>query len=149
MKKDLETAPEKGRDLLYQYWMETKENKEKIIDDCFPDDSEERDEFEVFFHNYLRELERIIEKAGPGAEVEEGFPLVVIGSEVEVEDLPGGDIFKFRIVTPYNCEAGIEDVSCLSPTGKALVLKKPGEEVSVKAPAGDFRYRIRKISYPP
>lgn len=148
MKKDLETASEKGMEALYRYLLETKENKEKIIDDCFPDDSEERDEFEGFFHDYLYELEKIIDETDTGEEVKDSFPLVVIGSEVEVEDIPGGDVFKFRIVTPFNSQAGIEDVSCLSPTGKALVLKKPGEEVMVKAPAGDFRYRIRKISYP-
>jgi len=148
MKKDLTTVSEKGLEALCQHLADMKENKENILDDCFDGDSEERDEFEEYFDGYLAELERVINAAGREEEVEDSFPLVIIGSEVEVEDITGGDVFKFRIVTPFNSQTGVEDVSCLSPAGKALVLKKPGEEVTVKAPAGAFHYRIRKISFP-
>jgi transcription elongation factor GreA len=64
-----------------------------------------------------------------------------------VEDLVDGDLFRFRIVLPFQGHNRIEDVTCLSPAGKALILKKPGEEVTVAAPAGTFRYRIKEISF--
>jgi|LSQX01.3.fsa_nt_gb transcription elongation factor GreA len=123
-------------------------DRDRIIDQCFPEDSVECDEFEDFFDKYLRGLEKALKTLAPG-EAGKGFPLVVIGSEVDVEDLAGGDCFKFRIVLPYQGENRIEDVTCLSPAGRALILRRPGEEVTVAAPAGTFRYRIKEISFSP
>lgn len=131
---------------LKKHLAKMKRDRDRIVDQFFPGDSEDRDEFEKFFNKYLNEVEKALRTLTPGA-AGKGFPLVVIGSEVDVEDLAGGDRFKFRIVLPYQGHNRLEDVTCLSPAGKALILKRPGEEVTVTAPAGTFRYRIREISF--
>lgn len=131
---------------LKEHLARMKKDRDLIIERYFPEDSEDRDEFEDFFNKYLRGVEKALKSLAPGAPGK-GFPLVVIGSEVNVEDLVDGDLFRFRIVLPFQGHNRIEDVTCLSPAGKALILKKPGEEVTVAAPAGTFRYRIKEISF--
>ncbi len=131
---------------LKEHLTKMKKDRDRIVDQFFPEDSVDRDEFEDFINKYLRGVEKALKTLTPGA-AGKGFPLVVIGSEVDVEDLAGGDCFKFRIVLPFQGHDRLEDVTCLSPAGKALILKRPGEEVIVAAPAGTFRYRIREISF--
>lgn len=145
MKKEFSTSEEEIVKLK-QHLARMKKDQERILDQYFPEDSEERDEFEAFLNNYLHGVEKATKRLASGT-AGKGFPLVLIGSEVNVEDLSGGDVFKFRIVMPFQGQTRIEDVTCLSPAGKALILRKPGEEVTVTAPAGTFRYRIKDISY--
>ncbi|WP_201764449.1 GreA/GreB family elongation factor [Thermacetogenium phaeum] len=40
------------------------------------------------------------------------------------------------------------DISYLSPVGKSLLMRKPGEKVMVKAPGGTFCYKIKSIKRP-
>lgn len=131
---------------LKEHLARMKKDRDRIVDQYFPGDSGDRDEFEDFFNKYLRGLEKALKTLAQDP-AGKGFPLVVIGSEVDVEDLGGGDHFKFRIVLPFQHQNRIEDVTCLSPAGRALILRRPGEEVTVAAPAGIFRYRIKKISF--
>ncbi|HHU81508.1 MAG TPA: GreA/GreB family elongation factor [Firmicutes bacterium] len=141
-----DSAMEEQITKLKEHLARMKKDRDLIIERYFPEDSEDRDEFEDFFNKYLRGVEKALKSLAPGVPGK-GFPLVVIGSEVNVEDLVDGDLFRFRIVLPFQGHNRIEDVTCLSPAGKALILKKPGEEVTVAAPAGTFRYRIKEISF--
>ncbi|NLY88553.1 MAG: hypothetical protein GX085_02890 [Firmicutes bacterium] len=145
MGRDVSVAKEQITKLK-EHLAKMKEDRDRIVEEYFPEDSEDRDEFEDFLTKYLRGIEKALKTLAPGA-AGTGFPLVVIGSEVDVEDLADGDLFKFRIVLPFQGHNRIEDVTCLSPAGRALILKKPGEEVTVAAPAGTFRYRIKEISF--
>ncbi len=72
----------------------------------------------------------LVEKGGAGDVVE-------VGSEVELED-EGGERLQVRI-------SGVEGVSPDSPVGRALLGKKPGDEVEVDAPSGAWRARILSI----
>ncbi len=73
---------------------------------------------------------------------------MIIGSEVEVQDHETNDVFKFKIVPPFQGSAGNNDVSYLSPIGKSLLLKKVGDKAVVKAPGGEFCYEIISIGLP-
>lgn len=52
----------------------------------------------------------------------------------------------FHVVGEFEADPTQGKVSAVSPLGKALMNKKPGDEVKVKAPAGEIVYVIDKIS---
>jgi transcription elongation factor GreA len=61
---------------------------------------------------------------------------VVFGTTVVLNDLDTGDEFKIRLVGPDESNADDGDISVLSPLGRSLISKKPGDEVQVKTPGG-------------
>jgi transcription elongation factor GreA len=62
--------------------------------------------------------------------------LIVFGTTVVLSDLNTGDEFKIRLVGPDESNADEGDISVLSPLGRALIGKEPGDEVQVKTPGG-------------
>ena len=69
---------------------------------------------------------------------------VAIGSTVTVETNDGRQ--KFTIVGAPEADPRSGKISNESPVGRALLGHKKGEQVMVKVPAGDFTYRIDKIT---
>jgi transcription elongation factor GreA len=58
------------------------------------------------------------------------------GSRVEVEDSPSGERMTYRLVFPEEANPAKGHVSLTSPIGKALLNRRPGDEVVVTMPAG-------------
>jgi transcription elongation factor GreA len=69
---------------------------------------------------------------------------VQIGSTVAVEGPDGKE--KFHIVGSAEARPAEGRISNESPVGRALLGRKIGETVVVRVPAGDFSYRIVRIS---
>ena len=69
---------------------------------------------------------------------------VGIGSTVEVDGPDGQE--RFTIVGSTEAKPTDGKISNESPVGRALLGKKKGEKVVVRVPAGDFTYKIVKIS---
>jgi transcription elongation factor GreA len=69
---------------------------------------------------------------------------VQIGSTVTVESPDGKE--KFTIVGSAEARPAEGRISNESPVGRALLGRKTGETVVVRVPAGDFSYRIVRIS---
>jgi len=69
---------------------------------------------------------------------------VQIGSTVTVESPDGKE--KFQIVGSAEARPAEGRISNESPVGRALLGHKTGETVVVRVPAGDFSYRIVRIS---
>lgn len=69
-----------------------------------------------------------------------------VGCRVEVENLATNAIESFTLLGPWdaNMEKGI--ISYMSPLGRALLGKTPGEEIEVVLPAGLSNYRVKRIS---
>jgi transcription elongation factor GreA len=65
---------------------------------------------------------------------------------VELTNLATGKKVTYRIVGPFEANPLEGKVSYQSPIGEALMHKKVGDTVEVKAPAGIVRYRVEKIS---
>ena len=61
---------------------------------------------------------------------------IVFGSTVSLNDLDTGDEFKIRLVGPDESNADAGDISVLSPLGRALIGKEPGDEIQVRTPGG-------------
>lgn len=118
----------------------------KILDEFYPGYSKEREEFIDLITNYIKVLEKSISCITFEEEAKNKFPFVIIGSEVALLDSDNEEEFKYRIVSPYQKGSTIDFISFLSPLGAALLLKNEGEEVTVKAPGGVYRYRIKDIA---
>lgn len=71
---------------------------------------------------------------------------VIIGVKVKVEDLEYGDVEEYRVVGSTEADSTEGKISDESPMGKALLGKKIGDEVTVEAPAGEFKVKILEIS---
>jgi len=68
---------------------------------------------------------------------------VSVGTTVEVK--ANGNQHTFNIVGEWEADPAKKKISHTSPLGQALVGKKVGDEVEVKAPAGKLHYKILKI----
>ena len=70
---------------------------------------------------------------------------VNLGSQVTVQDLETGDKEQYRIVGSQEADPMEGRISEDSPFGKALMGKEVGDEVTVEAPVGVFRYKLLEI----
>ncbi|HIC96230.1 TPA: transcription elongation factor GreA [Candidatus Bipolaricaulota bacterium] len=71
---------------------------------------------------------------------------VRLGSRVRLLELRSGREVEYTLVTPAEAAPAEGKVSLASPLGQALLERRVGEEVEVKAPAGPLSYRILEIS---
>ncbi len=76
--------------------------------------------------------------ADPGA--------VFFGAWVELAD-DGGARHEFRVVGADEHDAHTQYISIDSPLARALLKKRVGDEVMVRAPAGILRYEVLAIRY--
>lgn len=103
------------------------------------DDAKER---QAFIEGRISEIEHILNNS---VEIHTGDNGVVeVGSTVHVELETGEQKFQIVGSTEANPEEG--KISNESPIGKALLGRKPGEEVEVEIPVGTMLYKIKKIS---
>ncbi len=112
-----------------------------------PDSPRERRELEELLTAYSQKLEAFLGSCEVTENSDKSLPFAVLGSEVELQDLDTGEVLRFRLVTPFQPREE-NDVSLLSPTGKAVLLRGKGEQVVVVAPGGKFRYEVKSITYP-
>ncbi|HHW11961.1 MAG TPA: GreA/GreB family elongation factor [Firmicutes bacterium] len=134
------------REALVAHLVAVEEQSAGFIEEFFPA-SPEREKVEAIVAEYIKKLEGLVQEAhllnNPGA-----FPLVIIGSCVEVVDLKTNEKMAFQLISPLGELPGENGISPLSPVGKALFLKAIGDEVQVEAPGGTFYYRITAVHYP-
>lgn len=142
---------------LIEHLVEVEENKNKILDFCFPDPCKKRDELREFFEKYISSIDTVVKKikvkdqAYDNTLVKENdnhidtFPFVIIGSEVEIVDDAVEESFSYKIVHPFENSKRIDEITYLSPVGKALMLKGINDTVSIDVPVGTLNYRINNI----
>lgn len=92
----------------------------------------------------IREIEAMLKRA---VVVERGghHGKVRVGTTVVVTNLKTGAANRFIIVGPTEANAADGKISSASPVGKALLDRREGEEVEVRAPAGIMQFRIEEI----
>lgn len=71
---------------------------------------------------------------------------VIFGCTVHVNDLNTGEELKLRLVGPDESNVDQGEISVISPMGRALIGKEPGDEVQVKTPGGLRQLEILDIS---
>lgn len=135
------------KETLIKHLIEVEEKGESLIEELSPVPYHEREELKQTLREYINKVEDLLKT--PHLIGNDGdFPLVIIGSEVAVEEIGTTEKQIFQIISPFGDLPGENGVSPLSPVGKALLLKKTGTKVIVNAPGGTFQYKIESIKYP-
>mgnify|MGYP000117907452 FL=1 len=70
---------------------------------------------------------------------------VAFGCRVRLENLETGQEVEYRLVGPDESDVERGRLSVTSPIGRALLGKKPGDEVTVDVPGGRRRYELVEI----
>lgn len=73
--------------------------------------------------------------------------LVVFGSTVELLDGETDEELTYRLVGKEEADVKNGDISFDSPIGRAILGKREGEEVKVKAPRGTRKLEILEVRY--
>ena len=72
-------------------------------------------------------------------------PMIVLGSTFRLRDLELGERDTYTLTRPSDADIRHNRISTLTPLGKAIYGRQPGEVVDVEAPGGMFRFEIEAI----
>jgi transcription elongation factor GreA len=72
---------------------------------------------------------------------------VAFGATVELEDLDDGTVEEWELVGDGEDDPLENKILTTSPMGQALIGNKVGDEITVDAPIGQLRYKIKDIRY--
>lgn len=70
----------------------------------------------------------------------------VFGCRVELENIDTGEMVAYQLVGPDESNIDSGRISVTSPLGKAIIGKKMGDEIVVRAPGGKRLYELVEIS---
>lgn len=68
-----------------------------------------------------------------------------VGSTIRVLNLRAGREQIFHLVSPNEVDPSNGKISVESPVGRAVINHRPGDEVTVKAPAGELHLRVLEV----
>ena len=72
---------------------------------------------------------------------------IAFGATVKLQDLKDKSVEEWQLVGDGEDDALENKILTSSPMGTALLGKKPGDTVVVKAPMGELKFLIKAISY--
>ena len=72
---------------------------------------------------------------------------VIFGTTVTLYHLNANQSVIYQIVGEDEADVPSGKISVISPIARAVMGKKEGDEVTVKAPAGDVQYEIENVEY--
>ena len=141
------------RDELEQLWtVERPRVTQEVADAAAQGDRSENAEY-IYGKRRLREIDRRVrfltkrlEEVVVVSEAPADPARVFFGAWVTVED-EDGDEHEWRIVGPDESDAKAGAISIDSPVARALMGKRAGDEVTVRAPRGEVTYTIAAIRY--
>ncbi len=67
------------------------------------------------------------------------------GSKLKVENLTSNKVMEFRIVTGDYMDLSKGHISMASPLGRGFAGARKGDEVTVRLPAGERRFRVLEL----
>jgi transcription elongation factor GreA len=92
----------------------------------------------------IREIESMLKRAVL-ADAAAQTGRVRVGSSVTVKNVDSGRTVQYNIVGPTEANAAAGKISSVSPVGKALLDRVPGDEVEVAVPAGAMKLVIEAV----
>lgn len=104
---------------------------------------EEAKNEQAFVEGRIAEVKNIIKNSVLISENNSSRDKISVGSKITVE--VEGELTEFIIVGSTEADPLAGKISNESPIGKALLDKKPGDEISIEVPAGKLTYKIKKI----
>lgn len=94
----------------------------------------------------IRELETVLHRALIiGQDTTVDGEAAGIGSTVVLRNLKSDAETRFTLVSPNEVDPAQGKISVESPVGRALLQRRPGEEVEVAAPRGTLHFRIERV----
>ena len=72
---------------------------------------------------------------------------VIFGVTVKLYNLDTEQTVKYQIVGEDEADVPAGKISVASPIARALMGKSEGDEIVVKAPAGEIEYEIESVEY--
>jgi transcription elongation factor GreA len=93
----------------------------------------------------IRELEQKLRNVELIEDQDRSGGGVAVGSHIAVLHVAANDTLEFQVVGPEETDPRAGKISHLSPLGKALMGKGPGDEVEIATPSGAHRYRIVSV----
>ena len=72
---------------------------------------------------------------------------VIFGSTVELKDLDGNKIIKYKLVGQDEADIKKNFIFFKSPIGKSLIGKDTGEMITVDTPSGEKNFEILNVEY--
>lgn len=142
----------KTREHLVKHLLWVEEEREHVLETYYFNEPERRDELRSFLVDYAQHIEDFVQDINLDESLEASLPFSVIGSLVEVEDVANDERISFHIISPFSSNQEIDEsenfASYLSPVGKALLLKEPGDQVIVETPSMIQEYRIKSFRFP-
>ncbi len=137
-------------DYLSDHVKEVKKEVNSLIKEYYSENTPESLDIERFFKEYADTLISYLSIKRTTADGSMNCPFVIIRSIVEVQDMDDMGTYRFYIVPPYSTDSftTANNASCLSPLGRALLLKSIDQQVQVEIPSGTLRYCIKNITVP-
>ncbi len=68
-----------------------------------------------------------------------------LGSEVTVAEAASGQEIRYTLVIPEVADGKKNFVSIASPVGRALLNRKPGDEITVQVPKGTLEFEVTGV----
>jgi len=127
--------------------VQVEEEKENLLNEFFPGEIKDRKIMVEIIGEYISQVSQLANNTKVTETADNQLPFVLIGSEVDLQDLDYNEATKLRIMLPRE-DMDLDDASCFSPIGTSLLLKKVGEEVVVQTPGGVLRYRVNAVCLP-
>lgn len=76
-----------------------------------------------------------------------GGERIAFGAYVKIENSDSGETQSFRLVGPDELKFHERVVSITAPMARALIGKRPGDEVQVRAPGGIRNFEVLAVSF--
>jgi transcription elongation factor GreA len=149
MKMQKTELSERMYKILADHVAEIERGKESAVKGFYSDNPVTGTDCEIFFGEYIAGLKDYMKNVKLKTDGPDNCPIVIIGSTVEVVDTADKEAFSYRIVLPIagSSSHDMSVASCLSPIGRALLLKPAGSRVSVNTTGGEVIYDIVRISF--
>lgn len=113
-----------------------------LLDTYFPLPGKERTEMSDLLSTYAQTLKTLLEKP------DMPWPaIVLIGSQVRVTYLEEQDSSTFTIVYPQDVDPDRCRISFLSPIGRQLLLRAPGDSFPILTPAGNLPVQVESVQF--
>lgn len=125
--------------------LEIEEGMETIFDEFFRKPSNETEELRQLLAKSVTKLDHSLPHIVTVSTGANEFPYVVVGSEATLEDVGNGERCCYKLISPLKKSADSQEISFLSPMGKALLLKTVNERFRVQAPGGEYEYQVVSI----
>ena len=137
-------------EILAVHVTDIEKEKEAIIKTFYADNAGIGMDIEAFFREYTAAIESYLKNVKVRKEGTDTCPLTIIGSTAVVRDTADMEQYSYHIVLPYakKVSRDMSYASCLSPMGRALLLKTVGSKVSIQTPADLLSYEVMSIVLP-